>query len=539
MCGICGVMDNGNACLSDTLEMLSKIRHRGPDSVGAYMDGNIWTGKCLDDFKGINQKGNISLGQSRLEIVGGKEGIQPISSSRLAIVHNGEIYNYRELKPLVRNGSIKGDNDSEVLVNFIEEFYDGDLLDAVKKAVPFLDGMYAFAVTDGQSLVLARDPIGKKPLYFTDEFPFRFASERKAIFNGNGNIKRLVPGAVLEVRENKIKIENGREIEKPPIDITDMEEALDMYEGVFDKAIEKRVAGLDKVGVLFSGGIDSVLVARALQLKGCSTTCYSVGTENSSDMKMAKKVARELELDLKVNYLTEESTKHLLTEIIESIELNGLLQVEVAIPMYIAARSCSDDGHKVMFSGQAADELFAGYSWYKDIVKENGHLTLHHKLWEDIEYLYLDTLEREDRMAMAHAIEIRAPFLDRELIRTVMRFAPHLKIKDGEDAHRKLVHRKLAQRKGIPAEIAFREKSPAQDGTGVHNVIKALAYKHFKNRNFEEADLLDYGSNYRYLDEDYGTPEMIAFLSEITSKNNVEFLATDNEDSQFVEASKI
>ena len=539
MCGICGVMGDGNAYLSDTLEMLSRIRHRGPDSVGTYIDGNVWTGKCLGDFKGVNQKGNISLGQSRLEIVGGEEGIQPITSSRLAIVHNGEIYNYKELKPLVQHNSIKGENDSEILVNVIEEFYDGDLLDAVKKAVPFLDGMYAFAVTDGRSLVLARDPIGKKPLYFTDEFPFRFASERKAILNGNGNIKRLLPGAVLEVRENKIKIENGREIEKPPIDITDMEEALDMYEGVFDKAIEKRIAGLDRVGVLFSGGIDSVLVARALQLQGCNTTCYSVGTEDSSDMKMAKKVARELELDLRVNYLTEESIKRLLTEIIESIELNGLLQVEVAIPMYIAARSCSNDGHKVMFSGQAADELFAGYSWYKDIVKEKGHLTLHHKLWEDIEYLYLDTLEREDRMAMAHAIEIRAPFLDRELIRTVMRFAPHLKIRDGEDTHRKLVHRGLALRKGIPMDIAFREKAPAQDGTGVHNVIKALADKHFKNRNFEEADLLDYGSNYRYLGEDYGTPEMIAFLSEITSKNNVHILAKDNENAQFVKMDKI
>jgi asparagine synthase (glutamine-hydrolysing) len=377
--------------------------------------------------------------------------------------------------------------------------------------------------------VLARDPIGKKPLYYKNEFPFYFASERKALVNSNGRIKRVMPGQLIKVEGKEITSHQGYQIERPPIEINDMNHALNAYEDAFDRSIDKRIYGLDSVGVLFSGGIDSVLIARALQLKGLKVTCYTVGTEGSSDVDMALKAAKELGLEIKVQYLTEELIREYMGEIIRAIELNGLLQVEVAIPMYIAAKKCSDDGHKVMFSGQAADELFAGYTWYKDVVKENGHLFLHDKLWEDIDKLYEDTLEREDRMAMAHSIEIRAPFLDREVIRTAMRIAPHLKINNGEDVYGKRVHRELAMLKGIPREFAYREKSPAQEGSGVHNIIKSIAEKYYKGKTVAQVELQDFGSNFRYLGNNYGTPEMNALLSEMTRSNNVEFIAELNE----------
>jgi asparagine synthase (glutamine-hydrolysing) len=523
-------MDHRDGPISDTLDMLSRIRHRGPDQVGVYINENVWQAKSIDELARITVKGRISLGQSRLEIVGGAKGVQPISGEKLTIVHNGEIYNHQELRELLRHHTIVSESDSEILLHLIEDFYEDSLLNAVKKAMPFLDGMYAFAVTDGKSLVLARDPVGEKPIYFTDEFPFYFASERKALIKGNGSIKRLSLGKVLEVSENGIRIETGYQIEKPPIEIKDLGGALIAYETAFNRAIEKRVAGLDRVGVLFSGGIDSVLVSRAVQLTGCDVTCYSVGAENSVDIEMALRAARELGLRIKVEYLREELIERLLPEIIEAIELNGLIQVEAAIPMYIAAKMCREDNHKVMFTGQAADELFAGYSWYNEVIREKGHLALHDRLWDDIEKLYIDTLEREDRMTMAHSIELRAPFLDRQVIRTAMRISPHLKIKDAEDKHRKLVHRELALKKGISREIAYREKSRAQDGTGVHDMIRSLAEKHFVGKKFNRVGILDYGSNYRYLKEEYATPATTAFLEEISRKNNVDFLATRNED---------
>lgn len=539
MCGICGFIDDDDVPLSHSLNMLSKLRHRGPDQVGVYLDGSVGVGRNIDDLEIEKDSGAICLAQARLEIVGGREGVQPITSGDMTLVHNGEIYNHIELRKLLQHKEMSSESDSEILLHLIEEYYKGDLLYAVKKAMPLLDGMYALAVTDGESIILARDPIGKKPLYYNDGFPFYFASERKALVNAGGEIKRVCPGHVVVVKDGEISTHLGYRIERPPIEITDMNEALNAYEDAFDRSIDKRIYGLDSVGVLFSGGIDSVLIAQALQLKGLKVSCYTVGTKGSEDTEMAELAARELGLDIKTEFLTEELIKKHLADIIKAIELNGLLQVEVAIPMYIAVKNCSEDGHKVMFTGQAADELFAGYTWYKDVVSENGHLFLHDKLWDDIDKLYEDTLEREDRMAMAHSIEIRAPFLDREVIRTAMRIAPHLKINNGEDIYGKRVHRELAMRKGIPREFAYREKSPAQEGSGIHEMIKSIAEKHFEGKSVEKVDLLDFGSNYRYLGNDYGTPEMAALLSEITKQNDIEFVAKKSESSRLLQVLSI
>lgn len=529
MCGICGFMDDDEVPLSDNLEMLTRIRHRGPDQVGVYLDGDTRVGERIADLRFRSVKGYLSLAQARLEITGGREGVQPISGESLTLVHNGEIYNHPELRKLLQHKEMRSESDSEILLHLIEEYYEGDLVHAVQTAMPLLDGMYALAVTDGSTMVLARDPIGKKPLYYTSGFPFYFASERKALVKSKGEIKRLLPGKLAEVKKNSIKIHDGYEIERPPIEINDMAEALDAYEGAFDRSMDKRVYGLNSVGVLFSGGIDSVLVARALQLKGLNVTCYTVGTEGSPDTETAIRAAQELGFNIKVEYLTEDLIRENLADIIEAIELNGLLQVEVAVPMYIAAQKCREDCHKVMFSGQAADELFAGYTWYRDVVRDHGHLILHSRLWEDLDRLYEDTLEREDRLSMAHSIELRVPFLDRELIRTAMRIAPQLKINNADDIYGKRVHRELSLRKGIPREFAYRKKSPAQEGSGIHGLIEVMAAKHFRGKVVKDTELLDFGSNFRYLGNNYGTPEMAALLSEITEKNDLQFIAGSGE----------
>jgi asparagine synthase (glutamine-hydrolysing) len=205
----------------------------------------------------------------------------------------------------------------------------------------------------------------------------------------------------------------------------------------------------------------------------------------------------------------------MLPEIIKSIEMDGLLQVEVAVPMYLAAKAASEDGIKVMFTGQGADELFAGYWWYKDVVSEDGFLKLHDKLWEDIDLLYDDTLEREDKVTMAHSVELRVPYLDRNVVRCAMRISPRLKIKSGENSTRKWVHRNVAARVGVPDYTAYRAKDMAQSGSGVHSLIKKVAEDYFEGKKVDEVEVEDKGSNYRYLNEDYGTPEMRAYMHEI------------------------
>jgi len=229
-------------------------------------------------------------------------------------------------------------------------------------------------------------------------------------------------------------------------------------------------------------------------------------------------VASDLGLELKTTIINESMVEELIPEIIENVEESGLLQVEVAIPMYLAAKMASEDNIRVMYTGQAADELFAGYPWYNTVIEESGYLELHEKLWEDLCYLYTDTLEREDKLTMAHSIELRAPYLDRDVINTAMRISPKLKIHGPEDHLRKRLHRQAAFELGVPAYLAFRKKDPAQSGSGIHGIIRRIsALKGDKidstvvDKNIER----DKGSLYRYGEEEYGDEIARFYLQKI------------------------
>ena len=148
---------------------------------------------------------------------------------------------------------------------------------------------------------------------------------------------------------------------------------------------------------------------------------------------------------------------------------------------------------------------------------EEGLLRLHEKLWEDLTRLYEDTLEREDKLTMAHSIELRVPYLDLTLIRTAMRISPALKIEDRDDPLRKRVHRQAAYELGVPLDIAFRVKDPAQSGSGIHALIERAVLGRAVEVDEELAArnlCLDKGSLYRYPSGHgpYGHPAVRAYL---------------------------
>lgn len=146
-------------------------------------------------------------------------------------------------------------------------------------------------------------------------------------------------------------------------------------------------------------------------------------------------------------------------------------------------------------------------------------MKLHDKLWEDIDLAYDDTLEREDKVTMANSIELRVPFLDRNVLQCAMQISPRLKIKHDGDSTRKWVHREVGAMLDVPQYRAYRENDMAQSGLGLHDTVKKVAEEYFVGKTVEAVELEDNGSNYRYLDEDYVTPEMWAYMHEITKLN--------------------
>ncbi len=526
MCTICGhfVLEGKIRC-NDIYDMLKKMEHRGPDTHGACLDGAIHRAKTVEGLGPVLEgEARVALGHSRLSIVGEKGTGQPFVScdGRLTLIHNGEIYNYQKLRSLLyREHEIETSSDSEVIVHLLEEAYQGDLLDAMQKVAPLLDGMYAMAATDGRSVVVARDPVGKKPAYYIEnQGVVYFASEKKALWNGHEDPARLYPGDLLKIDGRGVEVVEGYHLQFPQIDITDFRQAVDLYKETLIRAVQKRLTGITEsvIGVIFSGGIDSVLISKLLQREGKNIICYCTGTEDSGDIIAAKQVAGELGLVLKNTIIDEDAVEELLPEVVRQVEEAGLLQVEVAIPMYLAAKLAAEDGIRVMFTGQAADELFAGYPWYIDVMKEHGYLRLHEKLWEDLSLLYTDTLEREDKLTMAHSIELRAPYLDRDVIQTAMRISPRLKIEGEADDLRKRVHREAAVELGVPPALSFRAKDPAQSGSGIHGIIQRIAARKageidsaLVDQNLER----DKGSLYRYGDEAYGDDAARSYLESL------------------------
>jgi asparagine synthase (glutamine-hydrolysing) len=215
--------------------------------------------------------------------------------------------------------------------------------------------------------------------------------------------------------------------------------------------------------------------------------CYTGGVTGSSDIVYARQIADRLGLKLKVCELDQEGVERLIPEVMNVIEDSNAGQVEVALPVYCAVKLAHEDGIKVMLTGQGADELFGGYSWYAKVVEKEGYKMLRRHMIEDLLLLYKETLEREDKITMAHSIELREPFLDPEVIKVALATSLRLNVRGGGDSFGKHVHRKVAETLGIPGDIAYRIKEAAQHGSGMHGMLDAIARKH----GFEDSTVPD------------------------------------------------
>jgi asparagine synthase (glutamine-hydrolysing) len=488
MCGIAGIISKNNQNRIGKLlkRMLQTMQHRGPDGAGFTIGGIVERKRKLNELNFDEKEGNIGLGHVRLAITGGIDGLQPFQSNngRLSLLHNGEIYNYRKLRSELNNNyKFETDTDSEVILKLLEKHYEGDLSTAVKQILPKLDGVYALAVTDNKQTVIARDKIGVRQLYFyTDDEYFAFASEKKPLISICGNfekIRRLLPGHMITIEANNVQdfVFWTPESIWPTRYINDKKEALKAYGQTITDSIIKRTADQKRVGVIFSGGIDSFLIAHKLNNLNIPFTCYTAGRNGASDIEWASNLADKYNFPIKIKQLTLEEIENLIPQIIMDIEDYSLNQVEVAIPIYASVRMAQENGERVILTGQGADELFGGYPWYSKIVDQEGYKSFEQYSWNDTFLLYKECLEREDKIAMAHSIELRVPYLDPAVIKVAFQISPKLKISCGNDQLGKRIHREFCVSIGIPERIAFRKKEAAQHGANIHNVFEILASK--------------------------------------------------------------
>jgi asparagine synthase (glutamine-hydrolysing) len=446
MCGIAGAW--GGTAQDAVFGMLGRLAHRGPDAEGLYRD----------------PEGAGTLGHRRLSIIDVRGGNQPIggSSPRASIAANGEIYNFQELRAGLGQHAFRTRSDTETALALYEE--------GVPDFVRQLDGMFAFLIADGDDLIAARDPIGIKPLYTgRNNGTTYFASEAKALIGLTDAIEEFPPGTIYHSERG---FERYYTIPQPDPDAyLDEDDAIREVRATLERAVRKRLISDVPVGAFLSGGLDSSAVAALARRHVDELHTFAVGIEGSEDLAAARAVARHIDSVHHEYVFTASEVRALLPSILYHLESFDQDLVRSAVPTFLVSRLAAQHV-KVVLTGEGADELFAGYTYYHDI---HDPAALQQELRRSIGALHSMNLQRCDRMTMAHGLEARVPFLDTELIALSMRIDPAQKLRrEGGRSVEKWILRRAVEDL-LPHNIVWRDKAQFDEGSGSNTLLSSEA----------------------------------------------------------------
>ena len=451
MCGIVGVWGTPATAEDGSLvdRMMASLIHRGPDSAG----------------KLVSEHG--TLGHRRLSIMDPVGGAQPIrSNTGRAIVANGEIYNFPEIRrSLPGRYRFHTGSDTEAALH---------LYDAEGVALPKnLDGMFALVIADGEHLYAARDPIGIKPLYVAEvDGRLLFASELKAFPSSVSQAQEFPAGTWFHSETGFRPYYELPAYEPDSRSQAEPDALASALRATIEDAVHKRLMSDVPVGAFLSGGLDSGIITAIARQHVSELHTFSVGFEGSDDLEAARSLSRVLDTIHHEYVLNEDEIRAKLPEILYYLESFDLDLVRSAIPCYFAARLASDHV-KVILTGEGADELFAGYAYYKDY--SNRAKTLQDELRRSVGSMHDINLQRVDRMTMAHSVEGRVPFLDLSMIDLAFRVPAELKLypAPGPKATEKWILRKACEDL-LPAEILWRRKAQFDEGSGIAERMGAI-----------------------------------------------------------------
>ena len=388
MCGFVGFCSKNVKDKNVIKEMNNQIIHRGPDSDGYYFDKDV------------------NFGFRRLSIIDLHEGSQPIlnEGGDIAIIFNGEIYNYQELREdLVAKGyKFKTHTDTEVILHGYEEYGEEGILAKLR-------GMFAFTIWDGkkEKLFGARDHFGIKPYYYALlDGDLLFGSEVKSflkypkfkkevnekalkhylVFQYNPleetffkGVKKLRPGHYYIYENGKMEIKTYYNLTLDYKDMT-FDEAVGKIEKEVEESVKYHKISDVEVGSFLSGGVDSsYVVATALPDK-----TFSVGFDNKgfNETMYAKELSDSLGIKNFAKLITPDEFFEGINKVqYYSDEPHANLS---SVPLYFLSKLASEQV-KVVLSGEGADELFAGYNEYADALPQRIYrklpFSLRHKLY--------------------------------------------------------------------------------------------------------------------------------------------------------------
>ncbi|MBN2141918.1 asparagine synthase C-terminal domain-containing protein [Candidatus Woesearchaeota archaeon] len=261
-------------------------------------------------------------------------------------------------------------------------------------------------------------------------------------------------------------------------DLKDKEKAIDAVSAALIQAVRERVSRVmakEKFGIMFSGGVDSSLIALLAKNSGRPFTCYTVGFKNDfskqpEDIDAAMAVAKLLDIELKFVVLDLDESEELIKRTVKLLgpDLNNVVNVGVGSVELACADLAKKDNVKFLFSGLGSEEIFAGYERHKKAKDEQE------ECWKGLFNMYERDLLRDAAISSQTKVGFLTPFLDTEVIKAAMRSPGCMKLK-GE--HSKALLREVAEKLGLTKDVAWRKKRAAQYGSRLDKAIDKLAKK--------------------------------------------------------------
>ena len=464
MCGIFGILNNHQSSKEDINTAFKNGYKRGPEK---------------STFYEINKQ--TSFGFHRLAINGlNDESNQPIRADDCVLICNGEIYNYKELKAEELNDvSFKTQSDCETIIHLYRKY-------GIVETLKLINGEFAFALYDlkNETIMLARDPLGVRALYFAEATPFTkeivFASELKCISPLNKHsvikVEQFKPGCYMTIKqgiENMWYIDTRYSQYYSPLlpDVTaqihESESSyLSMINTTLKQCVKRRVTTTERpVACLLSGGLDSSLITAlvAKEYGGENLETYSIGMPGSEDLKYARMVAEHLRTKHTEIVMSEDEFFDAIPEVIKSIESYDTTTVRASTGNYLVSKYISKNSQaKVIFNGDGSDEVTGGYLYFHKAPSPDEFDKECRRLLKDIHTF--DVL-RSDKSISSNGLEPRTPFLDKEFVDMYMSIPLEFRYHAGRNQCEKYLLRKAFEAENLlPHEVLWRTKEAFSDG---------------------------------------------------------------------------
>lgn len=476
MCGIFCLIDYQSSDITPVFYALNKLSARGPDN------------NSMLSFH-YNQK-NISFGFTRLAIMDlSMNGIQPFHDDKKILLCNGEIYNFRFLTEKY-NLETKTNNDCEIILPLYKKSYNFE--DLINK----LDGEFALIIYDKNSIFVARDRYGVRPLYYgynIEKKTFAFASDLKSLHNQMNFVEQLKPNTYVTINLDKNFSLNNLEFKtyyeySSLIRTNYLNDTLIIQNSIrnlLTEAVRKRLFSDRQIGFLLSGGLDSsLIVSIASRILGPNNiVCFSIGLENSPDIIAARKVTEYLGVNHHiVNFDISEGINNL-NSVIEAIETYDVTTIRASVPQYLLAKYIREKTNvRVILSGEGSDEIHGSYRYFRDASSPDCFNKECIRLLEEL--YYFDNL-RTDRTMASNGLEVRVPFLDFDYVNFIFKIDPSLLMYRKDYIEKKIIRDSFVGY--LPNDILYRSKEAFSDAVSNEHIIWADEIKKYAiNLGIEE-----------------------------------------------------